>query len=225
MAHRKLLVAVTVLLAAGLAGVAGAEEDLSRGAETYQLCAQCHGVAGAGDALALAPAIAGMDAWYVEGQLRKFQQGYRGTHFDDLAGMRMRPMAISLMKRSEEAGGLVPKDDEITAVSAYVASLDPADPEPTLSGGDATRGQALYGPCTACHAVDGAGNEPLGGAPLANQHDWYLLRQLEGFKSGVRGWRSDDVQGGMMRGMVSTLPDEQAMKDVIAYIQTLGGGE
>jgi cytochrome c oxidase subunit 2 len=47
------------------------------------------------------------------------------------------------------------------------------------------------------------------------------MTQLNKFRSGVRGGNPADVKGSLMRAMSMTLPDEQAMKDVIAYIMTL----
>jgi cytochrome c553 len=94
-------------------------------------------------------------------------------------------------------------------------------PEPLLEGGDAARGQALYAPCTACHGLDGSGNQALGSPPINHQNDWYMLTQLQHFKSGVRGTAPGDAQGALMRPMSMTLPDEQAIKDVIAFIMTL----
>ena len=124
--------------------------------------------------------------------------------------MRMRPMARTL--RSEA---------DVEAVATYVTSLPVQKPAPSLAGGDATRGQALYAPCIACHGVDGAGNQALGSPPINQLNDWYLLTQLQHFKAGVRGTRPGDTNGALMRPMSMTLADEQAMKDVIAYIVTL----
>ena len=60
------------------------------------------------------------------------------------------------------------------------------------------------------------------GAPaLAGMSDWYQLVQLENFKSGVRGQHPDDTYGQQMASITSLLPDQQAMKDVIAYIDSL----
>ncbi|MEE8157339.1 MAG: c-type cytochrome, partial [Gammaproteobacteria bacterium] len=56
---------------------------------------------------------------------------------------------------------------------------------------------------------------------LAGQHDWYTVRQLQYFKDGIRGTASGDTFGAQMRPMAMTLADEQAMKDVAAYINTL----
>src|SRR5262245_47820078 len=145
---------------------AAAEADDEHAKQLFQLCVQCHGPDGGGNPVSLAPAIAGLPEWYLRAQLEKFRSGARGTHVDDLAGMRMRPMSLSLHE-----------EQDVAAVAAYVASLPRARPTPTLQGGDASRGQALYAPCAACHGPDGAGIQPLNGAPLREASDWYLLRQ------------------------------------------------
>jgi len=201
---------VLAALAVALLAASASAQDLGRGSRLYALCSQCHGTAGAGNPAFLAPAIAGLPQWYVESQLQKFRTGYRGQHFDDIAGMRMRPMALAL-----------DDDADVTAVAAYVASLAPLAPAPVLEGGDAAKGQVLYAPCAACHAPDGSGNAAVFGPPLKHASDWYLLTQLANFRAGVRGAKPGDTSGGLMRPMSLTLPDEQAMKDVIAYIKTL----
>jgi cytochrome c oxidase subunit 2 len=61
------------------------------------------------------------------------------------------------------------------------------------------------------------------GPPLANQSDWYLLTSIQRYKSGVRGSNPANANGAVMRGMANILQDEQAMKDVIAHIISLGG--
>src|SRR5262245_63035021 len=88
------------LLALAAAAPSAAAEGGEQGAQLFQLCVQCHGADGGGNSVALAPAIAGMDEWYVKAQLEKFRSGARGTHPDDVSGMRMRPMSLSL--RSDE---------------------------------------------------------------------------------------------------------------------------
>ena len=189
-------------------------QDLERGAELFQLCAACHGEQGQGNALYLAPNIGGLPVWYIEAQLTKFRDGGRGMHFDDHAGMRMRPMALSL--RTEHG-------DDVKDVAAYAASLPDEKPAPTLQGGDAARGAAHYAVCQACHGQNGEGVQATNGPPLAYQDDWYLLSSLERFKAGVRGSAPTDANGAVMRGMAAILTDEQAMKDVIAHITSLGG--
>ncbi len=209
---RSTTIVFALLAFAAPAPSAAAEDGGELGAELFQLCVQCHGADGGGDPVSLAPAIAGMDEWYVRAQLGKFRSGARGTHPDDVAGMRMRPMSLSLRS-----------DEQIAAVAAYVAGLPRIAAAATLHGGDASRGQALYAPCAACHGPDAAGIQPLNGAPLRASSDWYLLRQMQNFRSGVRGTNPLDTSGALMRPMSMTLVDEQAILDVIAYITTLSG--
>jgi cytochrome c553 len=201
---------VLAALAVAALALPASAQDLERGEKLYVLCNQCHGTRGEGNELALAPAIAGLPQWYAKAQLDKFRASHRGGHFDDIAGMRMRPMALSLAS-----------DADVASVAAYVASLPPVTPAPTLAGGDAARGQTLYAPCAACHAPDGSGVEVVQGPPLKHANDWYMLRQLANFRTGVRGTRPGDTTGALMRPMSMTLADEQAMLDVIAYITTL----
>lgn len=197
-----------VVTALGFATPAAAQ-DVGRGAALYQLCAACHGDQGAGNESRGAPVIAGLPTWYLEAQLKKFRAGQRGYTRGDDTGLQMRPMAAS-----------VRSDDDVASVAAYVHALPASQPAPTLAG-DATRGQALFAPCTACHGADGNGNEALKGPKLAGQADWYLLAQLGKFRSGMRGAHKDDATGAQMRAMASTLVDEQAMLDVVAYVRTL----
>jgi cytochrome c oxidase subunit 2 len=181
-----------------------------RGGEIFELCASCHGAQGAGNELFGAPAIAGMGQWYVEAQLLKFRKGWRGAHPDDIEGMRMRPMSRTLAS-----------DEDVKAVAAYVSELAPARPTPLLASGDPEQGKTHYNTCATCHGADAAGNQQLNAPPLVHQDDWYLLRQLGKFKAGVRGSNLQDVPALQMRGMSMVLADDQAMRDVVAYIMTL----
>jgi cytochrome c oxidase subunit 2 len=61
----------------------------------------------------------------------------------------------------------------------------------------------------------------MNGPALTNASDWYLFSSLQKFKAGIRGSDAADQTGAIMRAMSSTLADEQAMRDVIAYIATL----
>lgn len=198
-----------VAAAIALPGVAAADDN-QRGRALYGLCAQCHGVSGGGMTLSLAPAIAGLDQWYVESQLKMFRSGARGTHPEDVGGMRMHPMSLWLRK-----------DEDITAVASYVASMPRARPEPSVEGGDPQKGQALYQTCQQCHGPEGQGNQQMNAPPLANASDWYLVSSLEKYKAGIRGGNPANANAVLMRGMSNMLADQQAIKDVVAYIETL----
>jgi len=172
-------------------------------------CQACHAPNGGGNASIGAPAIAGLSEWYVQAQLKKFQQGHRGTHFDDIEGMRMRPMSLALRKEGERE-----------VVSAYVARL-PAVENPITVTGDLQAGAKHYVTCAACHGDDGKGNENLNAPSLVQADDWYLERQIGKFQKGIRGARPGDTTGADMASMAGTLKDDQATRDVVAYIKSL----
>ncbi len=109
-------------------------------------------------------------------------------------------------------------------MAAYVASLPAVDPKPTLEG-NAEAGKALYTLCAACHGPAAQGIEAMKAPPLHTLNDWYLVTQLEKFKAGVRGTQPGDPYGVLMgpnSPMAATLTTDQSVRDVVAYIMTLG---
>jgi cytochrome c oxidase subunit II len=184
-------------------------QDTEAGKATYAICAACHGANAEGNQALNGPALAGQSAWYLERQLNNFKAGIRGTGADVL-GAQMVPMAAILAT-----------DADVENVAAYIAALSPSSTTHD-GGGDAATGQALYGVCTACHGAAGEGNAALNAPMLSIQQDWYIVRQLENFKSGARGAHADDVFGAQMRPLAMMLPDAAAMKNVAAYIASLG---
>lgn len=203
----RILIGAALLLA--VLPLPASSQDLARGEQLYGLCTQCHGEAGEGNPMALAPSIAGLGEWYVAAQLRNFKNGLRGTHPDDVGGLRMYPMSLSIAT-----------DEDIAALAAYVASLPVPALEPTIQG-DAAKGKEYYTPCTACHGPDGQGNQALNAPRLAGSSDWYLVESLKKFKAGIRGGNPGNANAVMMRGMALSLADDQAIRDVVAHIQTL----
>ena len=183
--------------------------DLTCGKQIYKLCAACHEANGHGNQQRNAPALAGLGSWYVEAQLRKFRDGQRGYHADDVAALQMRPMARALRT-----------DDDVRAVATYVATLAPAAPVATMAG-DSERGKNLYSTCSACHGQDGKGNADVQSPGLLHQADWYMVAQLKKFRSGLRGAHKDDASGMQMRAMTMMLQDDQALHDIAAYVLSL----
>lgn len=174
-------------------------------------CGVCHGPSGQGNPDIQAPAIAGLPVWYVEAQLNKFRKGHRGAHADDVEGLRMRPMARTLL------------ETDVAPVAGYVASLASVAPDRGLHG-DATAGEALYKTCLACHGPDGKGNEAMKAPPIAQLDDWYIASTITKFKSGIRGANPEDLTGMQMAPMAKTLKTDEDVLNVIAYIGTLSGG-
>ncbi|MDJ0709115.1 MAG: c-type cytochrome [Woeseiaceae bacterium] len=88
-------------------------------------------------------------------------------------------------------------------------------------GADATAGEALYAPCVACHGANGEGNPTLSSPAIAGQSEEYLVRQLQNFRSGIRGTTPGDTAGAQMGPMAAALADDAAVADVAAHIARL----
>jgi cytochrome c553 len=209
--HRIVLwTSLLLLFGCGLSGCSlGSTSAAARGQELFQNCAPCHQPDGSGNSEVGAPNIAGMKAWYVQEELEKFRTGARGMHFSDVEGMRMRPMAVSLVS-----------EDDVKLVAQYVETMPPVRHPQSLPG-DAQAGAALFATCAACHGDNGVGNKDLKAPSLAGVDDWYLATELRKYRAGVRGVSPLDREGRLMRPMARTLADEDAMRNVIAYIETL----
>jgi cytochrome c oxidase subunit 2 len=180
------------------------------GQANYAVCSACHGANGEGNVALNAPKLAGQEGWYIRQQIAYYKTGVRGTNPGDTYGAQMAPMAATMAN-----------DQILNNVIAYIDTLpDTAAPE-TITG-DLANGMDLYqGKCSVCHGEQGQGVWSTHAPRLAGMTDWYLKRQLEYFKNGVRGTHREDQLGYQMTHMVSALADEQAMDDVVAYINTL----
>ncbi len=216
----------------------GATEGPARGEALYNNCKTCHAADGHGNPAIKAPAIAGLPAWYIENQVKGYQKGTRGMHFDDIPGMRMRPMALSILneraflarqleKLSAAEKETLAKDQahgaaNLKEVAAYIAAMAPVKNEATLTTAKAATGKAHYAACAACHGADGMGVKAMNAPPIAGAQDWYIADQLLNFRNGVRGYDpAIDANGATMAGMAKILPNDQAVLDVAAYIAAL----
>ncbi len=111
-------------------------------------------------------------------------------------------------------------DAAIANVSAYIETL-PDNPAPATVKGNANNGQQRYVTCGACHGSDGRGIQAMNAPGLKGMSDWYLVTQLKNFKQGVRGTHPQDLYGPQMALMSATLAGDQAINDLVAYINTL----
>jgi cytochrome c oxidase subunit II len=192
---------------AGLASMAAGNANV--GAAQYAVCAACHGPEGQGMPSMNAPKLAGQSDWYLKREIRDFQNGLRGVHEADTYGQQMAPMARTL---ADEAA--------IDNVIAHIGTLPDTAPQATITG-DVAKGERLAAVCAYCHGADGMGNAAVNAPRYAGMSDWYLARQLKNFKEGVRGAHPQDYFGKQMGFMGRILADEQAINDVVAYINTL----
>lgn len=188
---------------------ARAAGDAIAGKALYAVCAACHGVQGEGNLALNAPRLSGQNDWYLTLQLRQFKQGARGTHANDVFGKVMAPMAATL-----------PDDAAIENVAAYIKTL-PETPVAVTVKGNAVSGRQRYTTCAACHGPDGRGIAATNAPRLKGMNDWYLATQLKNFRAGIRGAHPQDPNGSQMALMAATLADDEAISDIVAYINTL----
>ena len=184
--------------------------DLVAGQAAYAVCSACHGMQGEGNVAMNGPNLTSQSAWYLKRQIVAFKRGYRGTHEGDVYGQQMAPMMATLV--DERA---------IDNVVAYIDSLPDQPVEQTISG-DVAHGQEIFSEaCAVCHGDYGGGIHATNAPRLPGVDDWYLARQLQNFKAGIRGSHLEDKYGEQMSFMSKQLYTEEAINDVVAYINTL----
>lgn len=163
--------------------------DVAAGEQKSANCMGCHGPKGK-SSNAQWPNLAAQQPAYVVSQLNAFK-----------AGTRENPMMQSM------AANL--SDDEMNNLAAYYASQPPVS-----AGGDsdlAKAGQSKAAMCLGCHGSKAEGNGQF--PRLAGQHPDYLVKQLTGFKDGVR-------KNGHMQAIAGALSEDD-MKALAAYFGSL----
>jgi len=143
-------------------------------------------------------------------QLYSFQHQWRGREPQkDPFGAQMVPMSQTVVDPATREN-----------VLAHINTL-PDTPSPPMIAGDVERGRRLFETCQLCHGDKGEGRWGTNAPKLAGMSDWYLARQLQNFKSRVRGGHPDDIYGDQMNMVANALVGENAINDVVAYINTL----
>ena len=161
------MLAVLILVNPALA------DDIVLAPQKFSHCVTCHGVELAGNKSVDAPNLSVLESWYVEKQLTAFVNLWRG-HAGDEHGMEMRPMVVAL------------NDADCAEVITFVASVPRRAAAKTIIG-DLVAGEMAYGTCSVCHGAHAEGNRDFDAPALVGQSDWYLVRRLEKYKSGLRG--------------------------------------
>jgi len=184
--------------------------NVENGKSLFATCIVCHGDKGQGLKALNAPALTNQNAWYLERQLANFKSGIRGNDPEDMNSFQMAAIAKTLNN-----------NQAIKDVVAYTKTLPGTSTEKTIEG-DVEKGKNYYNMiCGACHGPGAKGNESLNSPKLTGINDWYLLTQFQNFKEGKRGSHANDQYGAQMKDMATSLPDDQSVKDVVAYIQSL----
>jgi len=101
----------------------------------------------------------------------------------------------------------------LTLGLAVLAACEPTEP--------LARAEARWSQCTPCHGADGHGKLTQAAPPIAGLPAWYVESQLVKYRAEIRGSHFDDAPGLRMKPMAMTLPTEQDVKDMAAYVALL----
>lgn len=183
------------LIAAGLAGVlivpsVNAAGDPEAGKTKFYTCEGCHGVPGYTNAYPTyhVPRIGGQHADYVVSALKAYRSGQRkhGSMLGNAANMT---------------------DRDLEDIAAYVSRFRSINVNLPVTGNVAV-GQGKSESCGACHGEDGNTTDP-NFPRLAGQHESYLIKALQDYKSGAR---KNPIMNGIAEGL-----SEEDMRDISAY--------
>ncbi|MBL8260629.1 MAG: cytochrome c [Candidatus Competibacteraceae bacterium] len=188
-----LRVGVALTACGALAGAAQAAGDPAAGKAKFETCTGCHSIPGYTNAYPTyrVPRLGGQHPDYIVSALKAYQSGER----------QHPTMHANSSSLSEQ---------DIQNIAAYLASSATAtfadDPNPVR--GNIGAGKKKSVACVACHGPDGNGPIPLY-PRLAGQHEDYLVKVLQDYKSGKRN-------NAVMKGIVLPLT-EQDIVDLAAY--------
>ena len=89
--------------------------NAARGEDYYiNICSACHGGNSQGNDALGAPALAGVNDWYLKSSYESYLNGFRGSHPNDFYGAQMARLAPALAN-----------SDDINDVIAFIATLAP----------------------------------------------------------------------------------------------------
>jgi len=82
-------------------------------------------------------------------------------------------------------------------------------------------GEELYYTCAACHGSKGEGLTPRHAPKIAGLEAWYLERQINNYKAGIRGNHPGDLYGSQMILFARTLGNDDEVVQLARYIASL----
>jgi cytochrome c553 len=103
-------------------------------------------------------------------------------------------------------------------IGALLSGCEQAGNEPDLAAVEAANG--AYKTCAACHGARGEGNIALNAPALVNLDRWYLVRQLENFRDGVRGTHPEDLYGMQMAAQASLLSEAGQIEAIADQVES-----
>jgi cytochrome c553 len=190
------MAAIALASALSAARVAADMMDMT-GVEPQDICAECHGLDGAGNHIKF-PRLAGQKREYIVKQLNDFRAGRRKND-----GGQMQKTATEL------------DEEDIPRVADWFSKQEPPWPKPTIEGEPdlararrlATSGTDAAPGCLSCHSATSPYlyDRPIVAPRLAGQRDYYIAKQLKDFRDGRRGNDPD----GIMRQIALKLDDAE----------------
>jgi cytochrome c553 len=194
-AHLRFCMPVAVLILGFQPAPARADMIDMTGVEPQHICADCHGLDGAGNRIKF-PRLAGQNPKYLAKQLRDFQLGHRKND-----GGQMQQTATEA------------EEKDIPKIVEWFSGQEAPWPAPTMEGEfDLARAEKLVTvgaggvrACTSCHSASAPylADQPVEAPRLAGQYDYYIAKQLRDFRDGRRGNDPD----GMMSAIARRLTD------------------
>ncbi len=170
-----------------------------------QVCSICHGIDG-NSVSPQFPRLAGQPADYLVRELKEFREKRASD-----------PFAVAYMN------GLSHHltDGQIKGLADYFAKQTPKPNAPVENAQQLAAGKEIYekgipdrdvAPCMACHGPKGEGQDL--NPKLANQHQYYLVREMRDFKE------TDARPGTPMKEVTHSMSPEE-MEAVAGYLQAL----
>ena len=168
-------------------------------------CLVCHGYQAQGNPSVGAPALVGIEDWYLRAALAAYRGGTRAGY---AAAMDM-----------QAAARMLPEDD-FAKVLRLLNELPPREPQAAavVDAALLQKGRESYAQfCASCHGADGEGNQILAAPGLRRLNDWYLQAAWESYLTGGRG--NDSADGAsQMAQFARALPDSFDIDAVVVFL-------
>ena len=177
----------------------------------FDYCLLCHGANANGNYGIRAPKTIRHGALVSRASAREFRDAVRAAR---------RPRTRRATRWDRWAGALK-TEGTLEAAVKFIGTLESTTARAHDHGRRGARQEAVCRAARAVTAPRAKATPALQSPALAARSDWYLVTQLANYQKGLRGADARDTYGAQMRAIVSTLPDEKAITDVVAYINTL----
>ncbi len=182
-----------VLISVLTTPVVMAQGNAQAGADKIAICAACHGPTGNDSVLPNVPKLGGQSETYLLKQLQEIKSGVRAA-----------PLMAGILNNLNDQD-LADIAAHFATVAAPLGAVDETKRElgeKLYRAGDASIGVAA---CSACHSVDGKGNNAAGFPALSGQDVAYTELQLKAFRAGERNNDAAEI----MRMIAARLNDTE----------------